>query len=1012
MQDNDHNGTCTPACAASTCTGHGMCSDTTGTAVCTCDRGREGADCGACSDGAQDNDDDGDCEASCDDVSCSEAGACEDDSGAIVCTCEAGRAGMRCESCAEGLQDNDLDLRCTPACDDDTCSGHGECDDSSGAAVCDCEEGLTGTDCSECASGLQDRDGDGTCAPACMSDTCSGRGVCDDAGGVALCVCDEGYSGADCSECAALFQDNDDDGTCNPACHIESCAHGGCADATGVVVCTCDVGYAGDDCSDCAEGYQDNDIDGSCDLACTATTCSGHGTCIDFDGPARCACTAAYTGAACADCADGFQDLDDDGTCAPACGDATCTGHGDCEDATGTAVCSCDTGYDGADCADCAAGYQDNDDDGRCARSCQASTCSGHGTCSDTSGITVCTCDSGFNGADCSGCATGYQDRDGDGVCRLACSDTSCSGHGSCEDSTGTAICTCDVGHTGTACATCSSGYQDNDGNGACALACDPSTCNGHGGCSDTSGTRICTCAAGYTGTFCGTCASGYQDNDNNGSCTLACDGSTCNGHGTCADTSGTRVCTCGTGYSGAFCASCAANYQDNDNNGSCSPACSVTTCAESCSDTSGTATCVCAPGCGGATYCRVDRCLPIFVNTSGATTGNAFSPHVSSDGRYVSFHSTGAPPGIPDTTALRDVYVFDRVTGFYDRVSLANDGSTEGNGDASDSDLSDDGRFVSFVATSSNLVPADLNGGGNDVFVFDRAGRTLEHLSAGIIAGTSADDAAMDASGNLIAFRSNSLLLVAGANGQTHVMVRDRSAGTTEIASVSTAGTQGNGQSSQPALSATGRYVVFVSLASNLVAGDTNGVADVFLRDRMAGTTEMVSLADDESLGNGTCFEPRVSEDGRYVSFASQATNLVPGDTNMVEDIFVRDRMLATTTRINVTNAGVQANGGQHLNGDVTYDGRYFAFTSGSTNLASSDTNSQNDVFIWDRVSATLRTLSSSTSGVIGDQASDNARFSSTGRYVVFNSRATNLIAGAGAGALNDVLLRDLDAP
>jgi hypothetical protein len=148
--------------------------------------------------------------------------------------------------------------------------------------------------------------------------------------------------------------------------------------------------------------------------------------------------------------------------------------------------------------------------------------------------------------------------------------------------------------------------------------------------------------------------------------------------------------------------------------------------------------------------------------------------------------------------------------------------------------------------------------------------------------------------------------------------------------------------------LSADGRYVAFRSAASNLVAGDTNAVQDVFVRDRQAGTTTRVSLASDGTQADALSDEPAISADGRYVAFISEATNLVAGDTNALADVFRHDTQTGTTIRVSLSTSGVQADGRSDdpaLNGD----GRLVAWESEATNLVAGDTNAKQDIFVRD---------------------------------------------------------------
>jgi hypothetical protein len=194
-----------------------------------------------------------------------------------------------------------------------------------------------------------------------------------------------------------------------PKCAATSCAGKGmCVDSSGSIVCTCNPGYAGATCATCAVGYQDKDKNNTCLLACAPATCGTNGTCDDNSGTATCACNAGYTGAACDNCATGFQDKDKNKVCTAACAPATCGTNGACDDNTGTATCACNAGYTGAACNTCAGGYQDKDANGTCLASCAAGTCSGNGTCSDASGTAACTCTGNFTGAACNTCLPGF----------------------------------------------------------------------------------------------------------------------------------------------------------------------------------------------------------------------------------------------------------------------------------------------------------------------------------------------------------------------------------------------------------------------------------------------------------------------------------------------------------------------------------------------------------------------------------------------------------------------------
>jgi len=224
---------------------------------------------------------------------------------------------------------------------------------------------------------------------------------------------------------------------------------------------------------------------------------------------------------------------------------------------------------------------------------------------------------------------------------------------------------------------------------------------------------------------------------------------------------------------------------------------------------------------------------------------------------------------------------------------------------------------------------------------------------------------------------------------------------------SITTMGTQPNGVSAWPASSSDGRFIAFHSDASNLVPGDTNGIADVFVRDRLNGTTERVSVDSNGVQANLGGVAPVISGDGRFVAYMSDASNLVAGDTNGTTDIFVRDRLTGTTTRASLDSAGNQSNERSYYP-SISADGRFVCFYSDASNLVAGDTNNTWDAFVHDcQTGATIR-VSVDSNGVQGNDLSGDARMSGDGRFVVFSSRATNLVPGDTNGGY-DVFVHDL---
>lgn len=271
---------------------------------------------------------------------------------------------------------------------------------------------------------------------------------------------------------------------------------------------------------------------------------------------------------------------------------------------------------------------------------------------------------------------------------------------------------------------------------------------------------------------------------------------------------------------------------------------------------------------------------------------------------------------------------------------------------------------------------------------------------------------ASVSADGRFVVFNSRATNLVAGdTNNAGDVFIRDRRLGTTERLTVSSAEEQANqGSTSIPWISPDGRFVTFNSAATNLVANDTNNQYDIFLRDRQLGTTERINLSSSEAQATGQTAYGDIAPtgaDGRYVAFISRSSNLVPGDFNGQYDVFVRDRQAGTTERISVDSLEMQANG-ENREPRIAPDGRYVAFWSSASNLVEGDTNGKPDVFVRDRQLGTTERVSVSTAE---EQAINGSSFlgsiSADGRWVAFSSSASNLEVND-TNSLFDVFLRD----
>jgi Tol biopolymer transport system component len=382
-----------------------------------------------------------------------------------------------------------------------------------------------------------------------------------------------------------------------------------------------------------------------------------------------------------------------------------------------------------------------------------------------------------------------------------------------------------------------------------------------------------------------------------------------------------------------------------------------------------------------------------VSVDSAGNQANDfIFEPAISADGRFVGFYS-GADNLVPgDTNDASDIFVHDRRTGLTERVSVDSAGNQGNSASFELPAISAHGRFVAFVSDASNLVPGDTD--DTDVFVHDRKTGVTQLVSidsAGNQGNGFSFAPAISAHGRFVAFDSSADNLVPGDTNDFHdVFVHDRRTGVTERVSVDSAGNQGNEGSGGPAISADGRFVAFNSFADNLVPGDTNGGSDVFVHDRRTGVTERVSV--DSAIDFSS--RPAISGHGRFVAFASDADNLVPGDTNDTSDVFVHDRKTGVTERVSVDSAGNQGNNFSFYSA-ISAHGRFVAFTSGA------------HVFVHDRKTRVTELVSVDSAGNQGNSVSDEPAISADGRFVAFRSFADNLVPGDTNDA-TDVFVHD----
>jgi Tol biopolymer transport system component len=341
-------------------------------------------------------------------------------------------------------------------------------------------------------------------------------------------------------------------------------------------------------------------------------------------------------------------------------------------------------------------------------------------------------------------------------------------------------------------------------------------------------------------------------------------------------------------------------------------------------------------------------------------------------------------------------------------RVSVASDG-TQAEELVREPSISRNGRFIAFGSQESNLDPT-LEPTEEDVFVHDRKTRTTTRISIAPD-GTPGDGISshpsISADGRFVAFQSTATNLVPeDSDSIRDIFVRDRLNGTTTLVSVSSGGTKGDGTSETARISANGRYVVFESRAANLVPGDGNFADDVFVHDRKTGKTTLVSRSSNGIIGNEDSGVPSISGDGRYVAFESDADNLVAKDKNERDDIFLHDRKTKKTILISRTPKGRPGNGDSE-EPSISADGRFVAYQSEARNLVPNDRNGTvRDIFVYSRETGKTTLVSRRSNGRQGTGDSSEPYLSDNGRWVVFTSDAA--LAAKDGNGLEDVYLHD----
>ena len=334
---------------------------------------------------------------------------------------------------------------------------------------------------------------------------------------------------------------------------------------------------------------------------------------------------------------------------------------------------------------------------------------------------------------------------------------------------------------------------------------------------------------------------------------------------------------------------------------------------------------------------------------------GSSSAPSISADGQVIAFHSHASNLVAGDTNGTSDVFVHDVRTGTTTRASVTSAGAQvptgqiAGDNAVGSPSISADGRWVGFTSRVQGYTDDDGDDNRTKAYLHDRLTAAIEVVSrdhsTGAVGGAHAGTAvSVSADGTRVAFQSGDHLVPGSSSTGMDIYVRDRAAGTTTAVGGSSSGTL------RHTLSADGRFVAFDSPRDDIVAGDSNGHSDVFVHDLQTHETTRVSIASDGAQGNGASGFAGISTDGRYVTFRSEATNLVAGDTNGHGDVFRHDRSTGQTTRVSLT-AGDAQNNAAATHPAISGDGQHITFESYSRVLTSADTRGYGQVFVRDLI-------------------------------------------------------------
>lgn len=406
----------------------------------------------------------------------------------------------------------------------------------------------------------------------------------------------------------------------------------------------------------------------------------------------------------------------------------------------------------------------------------------------------------------------------------------------------------------------------------------------------------------------------------------------------------------------------------------------------------------------GGATGPRTT----LISKTSGgdpATGASSFARWISPTGRFVAFESFATNlPGTQGGT-ITQVYIRDRKTAKTNLISKTSGGDPADGGSSFDPSMSADGRFVAFESDATNLPGAS---GYPQVYVRDRrTGKTtlISKTSGGAPAtGGASTDASISGSGRFVTFESAATNLPSALTPSRQVYLRDRKTGRTTLISKTSGGDPANADSEDSFVSRNGRFLGFESQATNLPGGLGGTDDQIYVRDRRTAKTKLVSRNSSGQPADDDSEDVMISPTGRFMGFESFATNLPGSIGPTYSQVYIRDRKTGNTSLVSKTSGGGLASGGYSEEASISDDGRFVAFESAATNLPGALGGGSDQAYVRDRARGKTILVSRANDGSPADNTNDIPRNSSVltrdGGFVIFDSFSTNLPGAIGPSA------------